>query len=47
MDGLRTGDLEGTRALKNANEQLAVAAAKYEDALRDFIAFTDPHRRAG
>ena len=36
----------GSHALRNANEQLAIAAAKYEDALREFIAFTDPRRRA-
>jgi len=47
MDHPKTGNPDGSQALRNANEQLAVAAARYEDALREFIAFTDPHRRAG
>jgi hypothetical protein len=45
MDTLGPGSDRG-RALRTANVELSVATGKYEDALREFIAFTDPHRRA-
>ena len=47
MDDREASHPDGSQALRNANDQLAIAAAKYEDALREFIAFTDPHPRAG
>jgi hypothetical protein len=40
------GDLE-SQALLNANKKLSIAASNYEDALREFTTFTDPHCRTG
>jgi hypothetical protein len=38
---------EGITALYHANRQLELAAAKYEEALREFIARTGMRRRSG
>ena len=46
-DALGPGKPDGTQALRNANSELSIAAGKYEDALRDFMNYTDPHRRSG
>lgn len=38
---------DGSTALRNANHQLELASARYEEALREFIANTDVRRRSG
>jgi hypothetical protein len=45
-DALGPSNSDGSQALHNANRELSFAAGKYEDALRDFMNFTDPHRRS-
>jgi hypothetical protein len=42
---LATSTPEGRQAMENANLELSAAAGKYEDALRDFMNYTDPHGR--
>jgi hypothetical protein len=39
---LSPGHLDGTQALRNANQQLALASERYEKALRVFIDFRPP-----
>ena len=46
-DTPRAEDPDSGQALRNANKELSIAAGKYEDALREFTTFTDPHRRTG
>ena len=46
-NALGPGSSDGTQALRNSNSELSIAAEKYEDALRDFMNYTDPHRRSG
>jgi len=46
-DAVGPGSPDGTQALRNANSELSIAAGKYEEALRDFMKYTDPHRRSG
>lgn len=44
---LGSDDPDGITALQNANRQLELASAKYEEALREFIAKTGMRRRSG
>jgi hypothetical protein len=46
-DALGPGNPDGAQALRNANSELSIASGKYEDALHDFMNYTDPHRRSG
>jgi hypothetical protein len=41
------GNPEGSTALRNANHQLDSASARYEEALREFIANTRVRRQSG
>jgi hypothetical protein len=41
---LGPGNPDGTQALHNASRELSYAAGRYEDALRDFMRFSDQHR---
>jgi hypothetical protein len=44
---LSPGHPDGTQALRNANQELALASERYEKALRAFIDFRPPFRGAG
>jgi hypothetical protein len=44
---LDPGNPDGSMALRNANHQLELASARYEEALREFIANTSVRRRSG
>lgn len=46
-DDLANNNPDAAQSLRNANRELSIAAGKYEDALREFMLFTDPHRRTG
>jgi len=46
-DALGPANPDGAQALRNANIELSSASRKYEDALRDFMNYTDPRRRSG
>jgi hypothetical protein len=43
---LSPGHPDGTQALRNADQQLALASKRYEKALREFIDFRPPSRGA-
>jgi hypothetical protein len=43
---LDPGNPDGSMALRNANHQLELASARYEEALREFVANTSVRRRS-
>jgi hypothetical protein len=43
---LSPGHPDGTQALRNANQELALATERYEKALREFIDYRPPARGA-
>ena len=47
LDALRPGHPDGTQALKNANRELSIATGNYQEALHEFLLFTNAHRRSG
>ena len=42
-----SNNTDGGQALQNATIELSLAARKYEDALRDFMDYANPHHRSG